>query len=115
MSLFTSLLAVVLLAGTVAEAGSAKQNGTALRKSVVQVAANGAATATCGPLDAPENAQCKEVVEWAAGGGKWDTKAGSWYRNMPNIAGVKHDQATLADVQRLYYCAPPGKDLRKRL
>jgi len=110
MSLFTSLLAVVLLAGTVAEAGSAKQNGTALRKSVVQVAANGAATATCGPLDAPENAQCKEVVEWAAGGGKWDTKAGSWYRNMPNIAGVKHDQATLADFQRLYYCAPPGKD-----
>ncbi|CAJ1352793.1 unnamed protein product [Effrenium voratum] len=62
----------------------------------------------CGALDLPENANCKEVVEWAAGGGKWDTSAGSWYRNMPSIAGVDHEQATLQDFQRLYYCAPPG-------
>ena len=32
-----------------------------------------------------------QVVEWAAGGGKWDTKADNWYRNMPGIAGVKHE------------------------
>ena len=52
----------------------------------------------------------KEVVEWAASGGKNDPSAGSWYYNMPSIAGVKYGEATLADFQRLYYCAPPGKD-----
>ena len=29
---------------------------------------------------------------------------------MPSIAGVKYSEGTLADFQRLYYCAPPGKD-----
>ena len=52
----------------------------------------------------------KEVVEWAASGGKNDPSAGSWYYNMPSIAGVKYAEASVADFQRLYYCAPPGKD-----
>ena len=82
-------------------------NHSFLAKQVVEVSAEGP---RCGPLSAPENAQCKETVEWAAGGGKWDKSAGSWYKNMPEIAGVKHDQASVADFQRLYYCAPPGKD-----
>eukprot|EP00913_Durusdinium_trenchii_P028200 g26438.t1 len=43
-----------------------------------EVGANADASLRCGPLDMPENAQCKEVVEWAAGGGKWDTKADNW-------------------------------------
>ena len=50
----------------------------------------------------------KEVVEWSAGGGKNDPAAEGWYRNMPSIAGVKFNQANVADFQRLYYCAPPG-------
>ena len=50
----------------------------------------------------------KEVVEWAAGGGKNDPAAEGWFRNMPSISGVKFNQANVADFQRLYYCAPPG-------
>ena len=50
----------------------------------------------------------KEVVEWAAGGGKNDPAAEGWFRNMPGISGVKFNQANVADFQRLYYCAPPG-------
>ena len=78
-----------------------------LGKSAVEVTASGA---KCGPLDSPENAGCKEVVEWAVSGGKNDPSADGWYYNMPSIAGVKYGQGTLADFQRLYYCAPPGKD-----
>ena len=83
------------------------RNRSFLGKQTVEVNALGP---RCGPLDAVENAQCRETVEWAAGGGKWDTSAGSWYKNMPQIAGVKHSEATVADFQRLYYCAPPGKE-----
>ncbi|CAE7569408.1 ACP5 [Symbiodinium sp. CCMP2592] len=76
-----------------------------LSKQSVEVSSQGA---RCGGLDLPENAGCKQVVEWAAGGGKWDSAAGGWYKNMPSITGVNHEQGTLQDFQRLYYCSPPG-------
>ena len=64
----------------------------------------------CGGIDLPENSHCKEPAEWAAGGGKWDPSAGKWFENMMAISGVSHEQANLADYQRLYYCAPPGSE-----
>ncbi|CAE7752761.1 Acp5 [Symbiodinium sp. CCMP2592] len=76
-----------------------------LSKQAVDVSSQGL---RCGGLDLPENAGCKEVVEWAAGGGKWDSAAGGWYKSMPTIAGVSHEQGNLQDFQRLYYCSPPG-------
>eukprot|EP00439_Symbiodinium_sp_Y106_P049957 s3064_g6.t1 len=76
-----------------------------LSRQSVDVSSNGV---RCGGLDLPENAGCKQVVEWAAGGGKWDSSAGGWYRSMPTITGVSHEQGNLQDFQRLYYCSPPG-------
>mmetsp|Transcript_2876 Transcript_2876/g.6516 ORF Transcript_2876/g.6516 Transcript_2876/m.6516 type:complete len:563 (+) Transcript_2876:71-1759(+) len=62
----------------------------------------------CGGLELIQNEECREPVLWAAGGGKWDPAAASWYQNMESIAGVSHTQANAADYQRLFYCAPPG-------
>ena len=105
MTSLSIFLAATLWEGVVADAGANRSHF--LGKSAVEVTASGA---KCGPLDLPENAGCKEVVEWAVSGGKNDPSADGWYYNMPSIAGVKYGQGTLADFQRLYYCAPPGKD-----
>jgi len=78
-------------------------------RSLDDEASNAAEGAKCASLDAPENAECKSVVEWAAtGGGKWDTHAPSWFEDMQTIAGVNYKQASRDDFQRLYYCSPPG-------
>mmetsp|Transcript_10147 Transcript_10147/g.18907 ORF Transcript_10147/g.18907 Transcript_10147/m.18907 type:complete len:622 (-) Transcript_10147:20-1885(-) len=76
-----------------------------LRKQSVEVTSQGV---SCGGIDLSANAGCKQVVEWAAGGGKWDTKADAWFQQLPSIAGVSAEQANLQDFQRLYFCAPPG-------
>lgn len=106
MTFFSILLALwAALSGASANDGVNRSHF--LGRSAVEVTAMGA---KCGPIDSPENAGCKEVVEWAAGGGKNDPSASGWFRNMPTIAGVTYGQGTVADFQRLYYCAPPGKD-----
>ena len=62
----------------------------------------------CGGLHLIENEECRSTVMWAAGGGKYDPGAVSWFKNMESIAGVSHTQANEADYQRLFFCAPPG-------
>lgn len=62
----------------------------------------------CAGLEAAENQDCKEVVEWAAEKGKWDPNANEWYSDMQKITGKSHLEANLADFQRLYFCSPPG-------
>mmetsp|Transcript_67589 Transcript_67589/g.200989 ORF Transcript_67589/g.200989 Transcript_67589/m.200989 type:complete len:619 (-) Transcript_67589:131-1987(-) len=78
------------------------------RSGLKKVMATDLSSVKCGSIDAPENAECKEPVVWAAGGGKWDPQAAEWFSQMKEIAGVDYKQATQDDFQKLHYCAPPG-------
>jgi hypothetical protein len=62
--------------------------------------------AKCADLNAPENAVCKPVVEWAAG--RSDPSAKQFFGDMPAITGVDYEQGSEGDFQRLYFCSPPG-------
>jgi len=63
----------------------------------------------CAALSDPVNANCKDVVAWAAKDGKWDPHAHGWYNDdMMLIAAINYTVATPDDWQKLFFCAPPG-------
>jgi hypothetical protein len=78
-------------------------------RSLDEEAVNASTGVKCASLDAPENSECRSVVDWAAtGGGKYDTHASTWFEDMQTITGMDFKQANRDDFQRLYFCSPPG-------
>ncbi|CAE8632055.1 unnamed protein product [Polarella glacialis] len=74
-----------------------------------------APTATCGTLDQHENDACRDDVTYFGApktkgkkSGKNDPNAEGFMKDIMAVTGVGWHSASRDDLQRLYFCAPPG-------
>ncbi|CAE8655976.1 unnamed protein product, partial [Polarella glacialis] len=94
-------------------AASATWQRAALLAALLWAAA--ASEKTCGTLDRHENDACREDVTFFAApvtegakSGKNDPNAENLMKDMGSITGVDFKSASRDDLQRLYFCSPPG-------